>query len=127
MQELEHQLCEMKGASSSVPSVQAPFWRQNQLPEHRSSVAYSEDAGLLKLEDKIPNQVNQVNGMGSSVSRPALSVGIETEHTTLPLRHCISRANSERSSVSDEAEVEGGLAITEEAVDMQTLDIITQV
>jgi len=124
MQELEHQLYEMKGVSSSMLSTPIPFWRQNQLPKRRSSVACSNDVVLLQLKGEVPNQVNR---MASSISLPALSTGIKNEHTTFPFRPCISRANSERSSVSDGVEVEGGLALTEEAVEMQTPDIITQV
>ena len=123
MQELEHQLYEMKGASSSsILNTTVPFWHQNQLLKRRSSVAYSENAVLLKLKGEVPNQVHR---MGSSVSLPVPSAGINNDHTTLPLR--ISRTNSERSLVSDEVEVEGGLALTEEAVEMQTPDIITQI
>jgi hypothetical protein len=125
MQEMEHQLYDMKGVSSSpVPSGPVPFWLQNHLSSRRSSVTSSKDVTLLKFQGTAPNQVNR---MGSSVSLPAFSTGIENEHTTLSLRPCISRANSERSSVSDEVEVEGGVALTEEAVEMQTPDLITQV
>ena len=125
MQELEHQLHEMKGVSSSSnPSGSVPFWRQNQLPVRRSSVTCSNDAILLQLRGTAPNQVNR---MASTVSLPTLSVGIENEHATPSLRPCISPANTDHSSVSDEVEVEGGFALTEEAVEMQTPDLITQV
>lgn len=124
MQELEHQLHEMKGVSSpSILSDLVSSLHQNQLPMHNSSVTCSNDAILLKLKGKAPNQVNR---MGSSVSLPVCSAGSEDEHTTSPLQPRISRANTERSSISDVVEVEGGVALTEEAVEMQTPDLITQ-
>ena len=125
MQELEHRLHQMKGVSSPPnPSGSVPFWRQNQLPVRRSSVTCSNDATLLRHRGTAPNQVNR---MGSTVSLPTLSSGLENEHATRSLRPCISPANSDHSSVSDEVEVEGGVALTEEAVEMQTPDLITQV
>lgn len=123
MQELEHQLYEIKGVSSPTPSDPVPFWLQNQFSHRRSSVACSKDAVLLKLKGNTPNQVNHTS---SSASLPTFSPELRASNTTLPLRPCISRVNTKRSSVSDEVKIEGGVALTEEAVDMQTPDLITQ-
>ena len=125
MQQLEHQLHEMKGVSSSFhQSGSVPFWRQNQLPVRSSSFTCSNDAILLQLRGTAPNQVNR---MASTVSLPTFSAGIGNEHATRSLRPSTSPANSDHSSVSDEVEVEGGFALTEEAVEMQTPDLITEV
>jgi len=89
------------------------------------------ESTLLGLKGKSPHSLprlhipDDINRKSSSTGLPYHPMSRENEHIS-GFRPMLSRKSSKCSSSSGEVEVEGGLALTEEAIETGTPDIITQ-
>jgi len=89
------------------------------------------ESALLELKGKSPQSLprlhvpDDINAKSLSTSLPHIPFSRENDHIS-SFRPTLSRKSSKCSSSSGEVEVEGGLALTEEAIETGTPDIITQ-
>lgn len=110
-------------------NVAQPLDRRSSVP---TIVPTPSDSVLRELKGKSPSSLPrlhippEINRKGSSVSLPLFQYQNENEHLQSIGPH-LSRQSSKSSAPSEEVEVEGGLALTEESIEMGTPDIITQV
>ena len=118
---------DVNGRWREISSVTSPtYYRQ------LSRAAEPPEQALLGLKGKSPHSLPRLH-IPEDINRKSLSIGLpylpfsrENEHIS-GFRPVLSRKSSKCSSSSGEVEVEGGLALTEEAIETGTPDIITQV